>query len=281
MPLKNTSQSEDATGIRSRADGLVMEAPPPVIYTWFPYRDPNRCSIVDEVVLLDMWLMAGEGSFVRNSLLFPNKIIYNFHGCEIRVAAPLTPLKLSQKSRNSRNVKFNFSFEIQLINFITKTINLTTIFLPQISNFRKILEESRKSVGYTGLLLNDEADISLGGIIRTTTSSTLMYVTSSYCQIRWEWYVPCPVKVPGWKSIFRVFSLSGWLSIIFAATIANLVIVFLARFGIKKHISFRRFIDAILDVWALILGVSISSLPRTSPLRPFFSAWVCCSLAIN
>jgi hypothetical protein len=80
IPLKNTSQSEDVTGIRSRADGLVMEAPALGIYTWFQYLGPNRCSVVDEAVLLDMWLMAGEGSFVRNSFLFPKKIIDNFHG---------------------------------------------------------------------------------------------------------------------------------------------------------------------------------------------------------
>jgi hypothetical protein len=63
--LTNTSQSEDAAGTRTRADGLVMEAPALGIYTWFPYP------LVDEAVLLDMWLMAGEGNFVRNSLLFP------------------------------------------------------------------------------------------------------------------------------------------------------------------------------------------------------------------
>jgi hypothetical protein len=39
--------------------------------------------------------------------------------------------------------------------------------------------------------------------------------------------------------------------------------------------------DAFTYVWTFILGVSVSSLPRTTPLRVFFSAWVCYSLAIN
>ncbi|XP_033607405.1 uncharacterized protein LOC117282325 [Cryptotermes secundus] len=54
-----------------------------------------------------------------------------------------------------------------------------------------------------------------------------------------------------------------------------------ARSRIQENESFKRFVDAVLDVWALILGVSILSLPRTTPLRLFFSAWVCYSLAIN
>jgi hypothetical protein len=52
------------------ADNLVMEAPALGIYTWFPYRGPNRCSMVDEAVLLDRWLMAGEENCVRNSFIF-------------------------------------------------------------------------------------------------------------------------------------------------------------------------------------------------------------------
>jgi hypothetical protein len=93
--------------------------------------------------------------------------------------------------------------------------------------------------------------------------------------------VPCPVKFPGWKSIFRIFSPTAWLSILLSAVLAIIVIVFLARFGLKEYESFRRIVDAITDVWALILGVSVSPMPRSVPLRVFFSAWVCYSLAIN
>jgi hypothetical protein len=63
--------------------------------------------------------------------------------------------------------------------------------------------------------------------------------------------------------------------------LAIISIVFLAKFGFKEYETFRHSKDAITDIWALILGVSLSSLPRTTPLRLFFSAWVCYSLAIN
>jgi hypothetical protein len=158
---------------------------------------------------------------------------------------------------------------------------MTIIFLPHAKKFHTAQDESGNYVGYTALFMNDEADIAFGAVMRSTTSEILMDVTKSYFQVIWEWYVPCPVKFPGWKSIFRIFSPTAWLSISLSAVLAIFVIVFLARFGGKEYESFRRVVNAIVDVWALILGVSISPLPRTVPLQLFFSAWVCYSLAIN
>jgi hypothetical protein len=112
-----------------------------------------------------------------------------------------------------------------------------------------VQEESGKYIGYTGLLMNDMADIAVGGIIRTAKSTNLLDVITSYWKIAWHCFVPCPVKFPGWKSIFRIFSLSGWLSIFLAAMLAHIAIVFLARFRIQEEESFRRLVDAVLDVW--------------------------------
>ncbi|PNF33395.1 hypothetical protein B7P43_G04164 [Cryptotermes secundus] len=284
IPLTNTSQSQDATGTRRRSDGLIMEVPALGIYTWFPYRGPNRCSVVDEAVLLDVWIMEGEGNFVRNSFFFPKKAYDNFHGCELRVATRVKYYReenITQNSGNNTGVTFDEHFEIRILKLLTKSSNFTLLFLQHIKNFLEVKEESGNYTGYTGLLMNDEADIAVGGIIRTGVLTNLVDVTISYWKVRWQWYVPCPVKFPGWQSISRIFSLSGWLCIFLAAMLAHIVIVFLARFRIQENESFKRFVDAVLDVWALILGVSILSLPRTSPLRLFLSAWMCYSLAIN
>jgi hypothetical protein len=163
---------------------------------------------------------------------------------------------------------------------IERTMNMT-ISKKMMDYFGLIRDKSGNYIGYTDLLMNDKADIAVGGIMKTRIMTDLVDVTTSYGQVRWEWFVPCPVKIPGWKSIFRIFSLSGWLSILLAAMLAIVAIVFLARFGIKEYESFRRFVDAILDVWGLILGVCISLLPRTTPLRLFFAAWLCYSLGIR
>jgi hypothetical protein len=130
IPLTNTSQSEVAADTRTRADGLEMDAPLLGIYTWFPYRGPNRCSVVDEAVLLDMWLMAGEGNFVTNSFLFPKKIIANFHGCELRLATAIPFLPVAE----------NPFFEDPLMELITSTTNATTISIKKPEYFGKTQE---------------------------------------------------------------------------------------------------------------------------------------------
>jgi hypothetical protein len=214
--------------------------------------------VVDEAVLLDMWLMEGVGNLVRNSYLFPKKLIDNFHGCELRIATTVTVLRWENTIQNFGNNTDHTSheyYEIGILKLITSTMNFTPIFLPQIKNFRKVQDESGKYIVYTGLLMNDKADIAVGGIIRTAISTNLLDVTTSYWKVTWHWFVPCPVIFPGWRSIFRIFSLSGWVSIFLAAVLAHIAIVFLARFRIQENESFRRFVDVVLDVWALILGV--------------------------
>jgi hypothetical protein len=153
-------------------------------------------------------------------------------------------------------------------------MNMTILLLPLIDDFRITQDESGNFAGYTALLMYDEADTALEGIMRTATSTILIDVTKSYFQLRWEWYVPCPVKFPGWKSTFRIFSATAWLNTFLSAVLAIIVIVFLARSGVKECESFRSVVDEISDVWALIFGVSILTLPRTVPLCVLLSLGV-------
>jgi hypothetical protein len=102
---------------------------------------------VDEAVLLDMWLMEGEGNFVRNSFLFPRYIIDNFHGCELRVAARVTVFTAEstiQNSENNNDRTFDEDLEIGVLKLLTRTMNFILIFLPQINYFLKVQDESGK-----------------------------------------------------------------------------------------------------------------------------------------
>jgi hypothetical protein len=85
-----------------------------------------------------------------------------------------------QNFGNNTDHTFHGNYEFGVLNLITRTMNITPIFLPQINNFRKVQDESGNYIEYTGLLMNDEADIAVGGIIRTAISTKLMDVTTSY-----------------------------------------------------------------------------------------------------
>jgi hypothetical protein len=101
IPLTRASISEVSMGIRKEADGPVMDVPALGIYTWFPFSGPNQCSDVDKAVLLDVWLMARGGRFVRNSFLFPEKLRGNFHGCGLRVATGMLSTTGARTTQNS------------------------------------------------------------------------------------------------------------------------------------------------------------------------------------
>jgi hypothetical protein len=88
-----------------KADGPVMDVPTLGIYTRFPFRGPNQCSVVDEAVLLDVWLMAGGGSFVRNSFLFTKKLSGNFQRYGLRVATEYQVPKIQNSGNRVKNLQ--------------------------------------------------------------------------------------------------------------------------------------------------------------------------------
>jgi hypothetical protein len=284
VPPTKASLTQDVMDSRTKDRGHEMKVSILEIYTWFPYQGPNQCSKVDKAVLLDMWLMKGNGSFMRNSSLFPKKISTNLHGCELRVSTKQSMFVVGhaiQNSGNDTNITYKDGWEIRLISFIAETMKMKTTFLPPAETFRRIHDEFGNFTGYMANLMFDEADVAFAAIIRAVTSTSLTDVTTSYQQGKWEWYVPCPVKYPRWKSIFRIFSASLWLSVFLSALLANFTMVFLAKFESTEFKSFRRFVSAITDMWAIILGVSVPVMPRTTPLRLLFLSWVCFSLALN
>ena len=57
------------------------------LYTWFPYSSHDNCADVKNVVLINQWVMEGEGKFVRETSLYPYKIPSNFHGCTVNLSA--------------------------------------------------------------------------------------------------------------------------------------------------------------------------------------------------
>jgi hypothetical protein len=282
VPSNYVSQNQD-TNHSGTGDKLVKKYPVLGLYTWFPYRSSNQCTTVDKAVLLDMWLMRGGGRFFRNYFLFPKKINSNLHGCELRVSTTPTTFAVKGVTQNygNTNIIYEDGWEIRLINVITETMNIKKKFLPPARNFREMQEKSGNFTGYMAHLIFDKADIAFGALVKSENSTYLMDVTISYQQSKWEWYVPCPVKFARWKSIFRVFSASLWLTIFLSTLLANFTIVFLAKFRITERKSFKRFVNAITDVWAVIIGISVSVMPRTTPVRLFFFSWICYSLAIN
>jgi len=41
------------------------------VYTWFPYRSLDRCTDLNDITLLDSWVISARGHFYKKSDLFP------------------------------------------------------------------------------------------------------------------------------------------------------------------------------------------------------------------
>jgi len=48
-------------------------------YTWFPYQSSDRCTEVNDITLLDSWVISAQGHFTKNTDLFPGKISNNLN----------------------------------------------------------------------------------------------------------------------------------------------------------------------------------------------------------
>ena len=54
------------------------------MYTWFPYRSSDRCTEVNDITLLDSWVISAQGHFTKNTDLFARKISKSLNGCPMK-----------------------------------------------------------------------------------------------------------------------------------------------------------------------------------------------------
>jgi hypothetical protein len=55
-----------------------------VVYTWFPFQSSDRCTEVNDITLLDSWVISEQGQFTNNTDLFPGKIRSSLNGCPMK-----------------------------------------------------------------------------------------------------------------------------------------------------------------------------------------------------
>ena len=57
------------------------------VCTWFPYHSSDRCTEVNDITLLDSWVISAQGHFTENTDLFPRKISNSLNGCPMNAVA--------------------------------------------------------------------------------------------------------------------------------------------------------------------------------------------------
>jgi hypothetical protein len=117
-----------------------------------------------------------------------------------------------------------------------------------------------------------------------TNSLSVSYFdsTNTYYIMNVRWYVPCSVKYPRWSSIFRILSVELWLFLIISIVIAAISTTLVRRYSCTSEWQgYNALSSSLTNFWAVILGLPVSTMPRTPSLTLLFLVWMCLSLAFS
>jgi len=246
------------------------------VYSWFPYRSSDRCTDVNDITLLDSWVISVQGHFTKNTDLFPRKISNNLNACPMKAYVIDAQLYFYTKYfnhtyPNESVVTYIEGLEVDLLSVVLKQMNMTFVDVPRPN-------------GYSAMkaFYDKEVYIAFGAIEKHFQITPHFDYTNSYHTSRIRWYVPCYVKYPRWSSIFRILSVELWLVLIISIVIAAISTTFVGRYSCTSEWqSYKTVRSSFTHIWAVILGVAVSTMPRTPSLRSLFFAWVCFSLAFS
>jgi len=250
------------------------------VYTWFPYQSSDRCTEVNDITLLDSWVISAQGHFTKNTDLFPGKISKSLNGCPMKAVVRngnwyLTTYYDENNVYNVSAGKYIRGLEWDLFKVIYEQMNMTFERVFSTEGFETLHD-------YIGAMFTKRAYVVLGSLGTTFLSVTHLDTTNTYYTVSYRWYVPCSVKYPRWSYIFRILSVELWLVLIISIVTAAISITLLGRYSCTSEWQgYKTLTSSLTNLWAVILGVSVSTMPRASSLRSLFLAWVCFSLAFN
>jgi len=251
------------------------------VYTWFPYQSSDRCTEVNDITLLDSWVISAKGHFTKNTDLFPIKIRNSFNGCPMKAVVRDAHAFVGTYYRygEDNSVREIRGLEMVLLRIILKQMNMRFVHVPTPEGF--VLEKGSVNNLFTSMSAK-ETYIALGSVTKNFSFYTYFEFTNTYITTRFRWYVPCYVKYPRWSSIFRILSVELWLVLIISIVIVAISSTLLGRYSCTSEWqSYKILKGSLTNVWAIILGVPVSKMPRTPSLRSLFLAWVCFSVAFS
>jgi len=246
------------------------------VYTWFPYRSSDRCTDVNDITLLDSWVFSVQGLFTKNTDLFPRKISNNLKACPIK--ADVIDARIyfytnyvNHTYPNGSVVTYIEGLEMDLLRVVLKQMNMTFVHVPR-QNGSSVMNAFFEKKVY----------IAFGAMDKLFQIASYLDNTNSYHTSRIRWYVPCSVKYPRWSSIFRILSVELWLVLIVSIVIAAISTTLVGRYSCTSEWqSYKTVKSSFTRLWSVILGVAVSTMPRTPSLRSLFFTWVCFSLAFR
>lgn len=261
-----------------------------LIYTWFPYQSPSGlCGELRDVVHINSWIFNKEGGrFLKNSLLYPQKVPHDLKGCPIRASTfEFYPFVICDKHSGIRgNTSIIDGLEIRLIQSIAEHMNMTLLLRIPPGDERGGIQ--LKNGTWTGLradIVYGEADITFASLLRKLEDHLVFDVTINYFTDRFTWFVARAKSYPRWLGMVRVFDPLTWLVVFVVIILTSIFMRFLFSFQIVKHNevspNYWKFSLCLSSMWAVFLGEGVPIMPSSLPLQTFFLSMIMYSLAVN
>lgn len=249
------------------------------LYTWFPYLS-GHCAGVEEVALLDQWIVTDGGGFLKQAPLFPNKYPTNLHACPLRVCAVVDRPYVMYNDIQHENTSEYGGLEIEFLVIMSQAMNATVVYLPQPTGSafaRRITCFSNLNFGLS--------DIVIGTLPMDLNIMEFAEPTTQHLITTFRWFVPCPAPVPRVERILGMFELPVWFSLILVVILTTAIFWCFSNsnfyFLEKRSPTYRTLSQSLSDVWAICMSVSLPKLPTATKLRAFFLLFVCYSFVIN
>jgi hypothetical protein len=249
------------------------------VYTWFPYQSPDRCTDVNDITLLDSWVISAQGHFTRNTDLFQRKISNSLNGCPMKAVVRdghwvFTTQYVQRINSNGNVVMYIIGLEYELLKVVLQQMNMTFVHVPT-------QEGSAMSYLVSGMI-GKKIDIALGNMGMNYLSVPYFDSTNPYYRMTVRWYVPCSDKYPRWSSIYKILSVELWVVLIVSTVTAAVSTTLLARYSCTSEWQgYKTVSGSLTKVWSVIVRVRVPTKPRTQSLRSLFLAWVCFSFAFS
>ena len=156
------------------------------VYTWFPYQSSDRCTEVNDITLMDSWVISAQGQFTNNTDLFPRKIRNNLNECPMKafvrnVNAPLNTVYVQRNFPNGSSFLYIEGLEYQLLKEVVQKMNMKLVHDLTTNDSRLSVETTNKIIGD---MAAKEIYIALGGFGTDVLSVRYFDSTNPYYMTR-------------------------------------------------------------------------------------------------
>lgn len=250
-------------------------------YTWVPYHSPDRCTEVLDIAELDLWSSEEHGGFLYTYPLFPPKIFNDLQGCPIFILTAEYPPFVVSLRHDTRNTSKKLAFEEGPVMRLLKTVASKMNMTEDITG----VETNRVFPELFTKIKDGKFDILFSPLSLLHFGKTFLDETYVLSQKRGRFIVPCGQTFSRWNSIIRVFSPDLWLTVFLSMLIACILMLCLTgclnKLSQAEYQVYQSLSSCLISIWAILLGLSVSVMPRSDSFRVFFSTWLIYCLAVN